>query len=212
MHQGKVKIGDLGLATYFDKATYTTTTTSSHNINNSLMQQPENSTSVSANNTTVGINQATNSFSSQVGTFLYAAPECNTGRYDEKCDIFSLGVVLVEMFSNFATGMERAEVLQNLQSAAIDSNWACSHPIQAQLAESMLSLCPTLRPSCSQILGILLEQNLWKQPSPAVLEHLVSDLQAQVAKLQVKANDKDQVITKLRKLLDEHNIPHGHIQ
>lgn len=37
-----------------------------------------------------------------------------TGRYGEKCDVFSLGIVLVELFSNFTTGMERAAVLGEL--------------------------------------------------------------------------------------------------
>lgn len=58
-----------------------------------------------------------------VGTTFYIAPEQagrqNTDKgqtnYDMKADIFSLGVVIFEMFFNFSTRMERATILQTLR-------------------------------------------------------------------------------------------------
>ena len=55
--------------------------------------------------------------SSQVGTYLYLAPEVLHGGWDEdqsKRDLFALGIVLFEMWSNFDTLMERIVTLQVL--------------------------------------------------------------------------------------------------
>ena len=150
------------------------------------------------------------SFSSQVGTFLYTAPEVATGRYDEKCDVFSLGVVLVEMFSNFSTGMERAQVLNRLHSGIFDEDWVQKHPVPAELAKSMLSLNPKDRPSCTEILAHLLQLGLWKQ-SRTNLEDLVTNLKKQMDDLQTRLEHKEGTVNQLRQLLNQHGIAHEHI-
>ena len=51
-----------------------------------------------------------------VGTTLYMSPEQRAGKpYDHKVDIYSAGVLLLEMFHPFDTQMERFHVLMNLQ-------------------------------------------------------------------------------------------------
>ena len=43
-----------------------------------------------------------------VGTLLYMSPEVeNSSKYDQKADIFALGVILFEMNTPFTTQMER---------------------------------------------------------------------------------------------------------
>ena len=43
-----------------------------------------------------------------VGTLLYMSPEVeNSSKYDQKADIFALGVILFEMSTPFTTQMER---------------------------------------------------------------------------------------------------------
>ncbi|XP_076357884.1 eukaryotic translation initiation factor 2-alpha kinase 1-like isoform X2 [Tachypleus tridentatus] len=64
-----------------------------------------------------------------VGTYLYCAPEQKEGSsYDFKVDMFSLGVVLLELLHPFATEMERVECLKKLQSGIVPSeveqNWS----------------------------------------------------------------------------------------
>mmetsp|Transcript_1566 Transcript_1566/g.1376 ORF Transcript_1566/g.1376 Transcript_1566/m.1376 type:complete len:87 (-) Transcript_1566:491-751(-) len=50
-----------------------------------------------------------------IGTGHYRSPELRqSGRYDEKTDIYSLGVILLEMCYFFSTGMEREEHLREL--------------------------------------------------------------------------------------------------
>lgn len=53
-----------------------------------------------------------------VGTSLYASPEQLTGKcYDSKSDIFSLGIVLFELYCPFSTDMERILKIQDVKSS-----------------------------------------------------------------------------------------------
>lgn len=64
------------------------------------------------------------SLTGQVGTALYVAPEL-TGKavkaiYNQKVDIYSLGIILFEMlYHPLTTGMERVKVLLNIRSKEI---------------------------------------------------------------------------------------------
>lgn len=64
------------------------------------------------------------SLTGQVGTALYVAPELTTKAakaiYNQKVDIYSLGVILFEMcYKSLTTGMERIKILLNLRSKEI---------------------------------------------------------------------------------------------
>jgi len=164
IRDGTVKIGDLGLATAATK------------------QSPTSSPKQSS------------SKSSQVGTFLYKAPEIDTGKYSDKCDVYSLGIVLVELFSSFDTAMERAEILINLRHGKLPDEWTSTHPTQAALALCMLSIDPSERPSCRDLLNKV-------QPTPS----------KSLLRLKQELQKKDKTIQELRQLLDSHGIPHDHI-
>ena len=95
-----------------------------------------------------------------VGTRLYAAPEqLASDDYDEKADVYSLGVVLYEMLRpRFTTAMERAACLGALVGArsvdgraallAKDATFAGLDEIRALLAR-MLARGPADRPSAA---------------------------------------------------------------
>jgi len=98
------------------------------------------------------------SFTKDIGTASYVAPEVRSagnGKYDEKADMFSLGVILLEMNVPFSTGMERAETLAQLQK----DNHTLPIPLlipekgtQAKIALSLLHIEPSQRPSSSDLL------------------------------------------------------------
>ncbi|CAM9171054.1 unnamed protein product, partial [Phaeothamnion confervicola] len=92
---------------------------------------------------------------SGVGTALYAAPEQKSGRgYDSAADIYSLGVMLLEMcHPPFATLMERVVVLTDARSGqfgAAMAEMAEFSDLQRLLA-TMLSQRPAQRPTAADV-------------------------------------------------------------
>lgn len=174
VHQGIVKIGDLGLAS------------AGISMSNSAC----------TDESTMSSSQA--SHSSQVGTVLYTAPEVSTGHYNQACDVYSLGVVLVELWSTpFSTAMERVDVLSRLKHGELPN---VLHPIAASLARTMVATDPTQRPTCLEILETLTHAGVWNG--------LQSSESQSVSKLQAELIKSQQETLRLRKLLDQHNIPY----
>ena len=92
----------------------------------------------------------TKELSQHVGTQLYMSPEqLDREPYNHKVDIYSLGIILVELLVPFATGMERATVLtnakQNLYPESIDQS-------KRALLNTMLHTQPRERPEAREIL------------------------------------------------------------
>ena len=212
VHQGVVKIGDLGLAT--------ATTTIMNQLDN---LEVENESSISESGS-----RRHSRRSSHIGTFLYTAPEVETGSYDERCDIFSLGILLVEMFSNFTTGMERIQVLQRLkrQPSSTDDpllpqEWIDRYPLQTELAKAMTDMNPKNRWSCTQILAWMVKNSLWDRstssPATSSPREMMNDgdrttsMEALVTALSSQNEQLLSSVSQLRDLLDHHGISHSHI-
>ena len=175
-----VKIGDLGLATTLRVSALETV--SDHT------KEPDHNGQIS--------------FSSQVGTYLYTAPEVKIGIYSEKCDIYSMGVVFVEMLSNFVTGMERALTLESLQSGVFPDKMLTAD--QAQLARQMLHVDPSVRPSCNEIFDVLKDGVAPDRTIPELSDDC--DLRSRIKQLEDLVAEKDLTIRKLHQMLRENGI------
>jgi len=82
--EGNVKIGDFGLA---------------------LLNKTEESSSKPVGEVKLALNRV---HSMKVGTPMYTSPEQEAGgHYDERTDIYSLGLIFYEMLVSFSTGHER---------------------------------------------------------------------------------------------------------
>ncbi|NXG01544.1 E2AK1 kinase, partial [Sakesphorus luctuosus] len=120
---------------------------------------------------------------SGVGTCLYASPEQLQGsHYDFKSDMYSMGVILLELFQPFGTEMERMEVLTHLRNGQIPHTFYKQWPTQAKYVKLLTSQSSTERPTAAQ----LRESELFH-----TTEHVISNLQQ-------KVRQQEEEIEKLR--------------
>jgi serine/threonine protein kinase len=91
-----------------------------------------------------------------VGTASYAAPEQITENdYGPKVDIFALGVILLELFSNFTSEHERAKAFYNLRHCReLEPRIHQTYPEVASLVLACTQTDPRQRPTASDILNI----------------------------------------------------------
>jgi serine/threonine protein kinase len=124
---GEIKIGDFGLATFDKKeAHFSSDETKVHSADRS----------------------------SNVGTRLYASPEqvSDTEDYDERTDVYSLGVILFELWHPFRTIGERIDQITKLKEGVIPSKFAEAHPRQWKLITMMMKQNFLDRPTSTWIL------------------------------------------------------------
>lgn len=106
---GHVKIGDFGLA-----VTRTDNNAIIHNINVHNANNHNNTSN----------SQFDESMTQNIGTPFYVSPEqgdsrADSARYNQKVDMYSLGIILVELWVPFKTGMERIQQLQRCRLPAV---------------------------------------------------------------------------------------------
>jgi calcium-dependent protein kinase len=92
------------------------------------------------------------------GTPYYIAPEIITGNYDEKCDIWSCGVILFMMLSGKPpfNGKSRDDLFRSivLGKYSMDGpQWRSISPQAKALVRQLLTLDPTERPSAEGVLA-----------------------------------------------------------
>jgi translation initiation factor 2-alpha kinase 1 len=96
--------------------------------------------------------------------------------FNEKVDIYSLGIILCELFVPFNTAMERIHVLTELREGTMPPELVEQHPRVAQLVLEMMVDNHLERPSAKELLERIGEL----APVPSTEE--VSQLPAQADK------------------------------
>ncbi|OUM62666.1 hypothetical protein PIROE2DRAFT_54356 [Piromyces sp. E2] len=88
------------------------------------------------------------------GTYLYASPEQLSEHrcYDNKTDIYSLGILLFEMLCPFSTGMERVKTLMDIRQGKFSDKFIKTWPREFLLIKSLLHPDPMERPTALEIL------------------------------------------------------------
>jgi calcium-dependent protein kinase len=94
----------------------------------------------------------------KTGTVLYIAPEVIDGSYDEKCDIWSCGVLMYMMLCGMPPfyGANRKEVMLKIKKGKFSFKskiWSVISPEAKNLIEKMLTQNPDKRPSCREVLS-----------------------------------------------------------
>jgi len=155
------------------------------------------------------------------GTVLYQSPESHIKKRvqcSNKVDLFSLGVVLFEMWNPFNTTMERIQTLNRIREKGIlPTHFVKSHPLQAETISHLVRHDPTLRPTAKQLLqqldAIEMQQN-GKQPTSLLnaenealkqeielLKKKVVTLELNMKSLETEKQDQQQQITFLKNRL-----------
>ncbi|KAI8793692.1 eukaryotic translation initiation factor 2-alpha kinase 3 isoform X2 [Biomphalaria glabrata] len=124
---GIVKVGDFGLVTALNA------------------QEDENKASSNS--------PLSDRHTAEVGTTMYMSPEQIAKKnYDFKIDIFSLGLIFLELWIPFSTQMERIRTLQDAKQHILPPRFIRELPSESQLVYEMTSEEPSQRPTTKQIL------------------------------------------------------------
>ncbi|OQR78322.1 eukaryotic translation initiation factor 2-alpha kinase 3-like, partial [Tropilaelaps mercedesae] len=89
----------------------------------------------------------------KVGTQLYMSHEQVAGsKYNQKVDIFALGLILFELLWSLPTQMERVRTLSAVKQLRFPKGFKREFQDEYQLVRSMLAADPSLRPTAQEVL------------------------------------------------------------
>jgi len=135
----KVKIGDFGLCKkYID------------------INQNKNKYKINVSdeqNYSLILNFNYKSMDEYVGTGIYRAPEIETKKYDFSIDIYSIGIIMIELFINFTTQSEKIILVSKLKTSLDLTllNKITNNEIK-KIIISMINVNPNKRPGLKDIL------------------------------------------------------------
>ncbi|KAM8765691.1 eukaryotic translation initiation factor 2-alpha kinase 1 [Rhynchonycteris naso] len=129
---------------------------------------------------------------SRVGTCLYASPEQLEGsEYDAKSDMYSVGVILLELFQPFGTEMERAQVLTGLRAGQTPESLGKKYPLQAKCVQQLTRRNAIQRPSAAQLLRSELFRNSASVNLPLQMKIVEQEKEIEELKQQLRLLSQD---------------------
>ncbi|XP_077406565.1 eukaryotic translation initiation factor 2-alpha kinase 1 isoform X2 [Vanacampus margaritifer] len=132
-----------------------------------------------------------------VGTFVYASPEqLKSSYYDSKSDMYSVGVLALELFHPFGTEMERIRTLGDLREGKMPDSFISRWPVLANYILKLTSIEPGVRPTASQLLQ----------------SELFCNKDVVIYGLQKKVEEQEEEILHLRKQIQRLQSSHSTLQ
>eukprot|EP00058_Branchiostoma_floridae_P012183 XP_002597671.1 hypothetical protein BRAFLDRAFT_279796 [Branchiostoma floridae] len=141
---------------------------------------------------------------SGVGTCTYASPEQLKGTtYNSKSDMYSMGVILFELFHPFGTEMERAKSIQDFREGRVLPQVLVERwPRQCDFMQLLTSDEPKYRPSAKDILKSDLFQD--KDKVIANLKAMVDKQSREMAELRRQLKEREDMLLQLRRDRSTH--------
>ncbi|CAH1269228.1 EIF2AK1 [Branchiostoma lanceolatum] len=141
---------------------------------------------------------------SGVGTCTYASPEQLKGTtYNSKSDMYSMGVILFELFHPFGTEMERAKSIQDVREGRVlppvlVERW----PRQCDFMQLLTSDDPKYRPSAKDILN----SNLFHSKDEVIanLKAVVDKQSQEMEDLRRQLREREDMLSQLRRDRSTH--------
>jgi len=135
---------------------------------------------------------------SAVGTLTYSSPEQRSkGIYNEKTDIYSLGIIFFELFFYCPTRMEKARVLADLRNRLLPPLFLSKFPKEAAFVLRLMSPNPGDRPSVDDILQ-----------SDLLVDEFILVPRQQILELEDRLRVQQEYIAKLEQQLGITNNDH----
>ncbi|XP_046828766.1 eukaryotic translation initiation factor 2-alpha kinase 1-like isoform X2 [Vespa crabro] len=127
------------------------------------------------------------------GTHMYAAPEQLKGKCNPKSDIYSIGIVLLELLIYTKTQMELCCIIDELKKDQLPVSLIKNHPKWAHIICQLIQKDPNKRPSTDELLQNVTED---KDVVIAKLKHDIVKKDNTIRELQEKITMLQAFITK----------------
>ena len=105
-----------------------------------------------------------NSMTQEIGTDIYASPEqLNSSSYNEKTDIYSLGIIYFEMlyvFTNSTNTCDKNNTINELRDGIYDWGNSKINIMDQNIIKQMTSSDVTIRPSATEIKQYIKNNNI----------------------------------------------------
>lgn len=117
-------------------------------------------------------------------------------------DLYSVGIILLEMIESFGTDMEKVETLKELRNGHVPARITASFPKLAHIIGKLVQPRPKKRIDTAQLLVLLdgLKEN--KDETIRELRQELIDLRVELSAKDVRLNAQDCEIKNLKMLLE----------
>jgi translation initiation factor 2-alpha kinase 1 len=152
-----------------------------------------------------------------IGTASYCAPEqVATDCYGVKADIFSLGLIMLELLCGFGTEHERIHTFHDCRRGQLPEKLEQMYPEVAEIIKSCTKQDPSQRPSANALLN---RPPLQRQDNDnnhqglqmQSLRGMLKEKDTQIQKQQSELEEKDRVIEQMRLQMSQMAVNNGDI-